>query len=107
MRNLAKLIKYLPIIMQLIDIVTKMIDAGKVVFKADKPTPQDVELRVQKDKLVSVGYDLVPTEAKMYASEPEIKEFTDKLVIAVDAVVDAVRSFIPLLKENIGPQPKA
>lgn len=107
MKNLAKLIKYLPIIMQLIDIVTKMIDAAKVVFKADKPTPEDDVLKKQKDKLVSVGYELIPTDAKMFASENEIKEFTDKLVIAVDAVVDAVRSFIPLLKENIGPELKS
>lgn len=106
MGNLLKLLKlapdlmkYLPLILEGIEIIKKLVELGKDIFGSDKETPeQEIEFKQQKDKLVKLVHDELPVEAKAFAKREELDKFTDKLTATADSAGEAIAAFIPLTK---------
>lgn len=99
---LLKVLGYLPTLIAVIDAVTKLVDALKSKAEALKKNQQtsveDRAIAKNKNKLIEVARSFFDAKAQAQASQAELENFSDKLLLAVEAVFVAVEAFVPLLR---------
>lgn len=108
-------LKYLPLVLSVIEAVTNIIDAIKSRKKAEakrsealeskqqtsvedkKISQAEADLKVNRDKLIGVLRGLLPEKMQAKMSMDELKNFGDKVHQVVLAVIEAIEAGMPLL----------
>ena len=95
-------LKLLPTLLKVIDAIKDILEAVKkrkeLEDKELDTSKQEGIIKENTSRLAEIGHKFLPDKYKKRADLEEVKIFFDSLQKAAEAIVNAVESFMPLLK---------